>query len=519
MSHKNSSRPEADGIAESARQIERTYWQHLLGREYSAFGFPLPAYALSEVSIMPGYSEIHPNDVSLSGTLGGIPLRVPFLSAPMDTVTGDELAVALSTFGGAGIIYRTRKPEEQLDWVRAALRRRPCLVEDPVSLPPSATVSDAEGVLKQYGFSTIPVIGDGRFLGLLFTRDVGFKWHKDEPVSKWMKEVGSLKTVDIGTPFREVRNRLRTEQECSVLPAVDGDRLVGLYFMKDCVYADPSLLPDGRPVVGMAINDNEADIGRACAGIEAGVSMVVIDSSHGNGLSVIGQVGRLREAVGGRKVAIIAGNVADIDGYLRLSAAGADVVKLGIGPGSICTTSEGTGVGYPMWTLIHKIAFARVQSLARGIPAADIVADGSINSPGDVVKALGAGADAVMGGKMFVAADESVAARTPKEGWTKKEGGKAYVLYRGMASQGAMDDRNAGRYGEGKQAPEGVAGYVERRGPLRKWFPKTLELVRGGLGHTGSPDLASFREYCTTVPGAWVLLSSAGQAQNAPRVS
>lgn len=515
MSHQNGSRIESDDISDFARHVEREYWKQVFGREYSAFRFPLPAYALSEVSVMPGYSEVHPNDVSLSGTLGGIPLRVPFLSAPMDTVTGDELAIALSTFGGAGIIYRTQKPEEQLDWVREALRRRPCLVENPVSLPPDATVSDAEGVLKQHGFSTIPILDEGRFLGLLFTRDVGFKWHKDEPVSKWMKGVGSLKTVDIATPFHEVQRRLRTEQECSVLPAVDGDRLIGLYFMKDCVYADPSVMDDGRPVVGMAINDNEADIARVRGGIDLGVSMVVIDSSHGNCLSVIGQIGRVREAASSRKIAIVAGNVADIDGYLRLSKAGADVVKLGIGPGSICTTSEGTGVGYPMWTLIHKVAFARDQAPAQGIAAADIVADGSINSPGDVVKALGAGADAVMGGKMFVVADESVSCR---KGWVKEDGVEALVLYRGMASQGAMDDRNAGRYGEGKQAPEGVAGYVKRRGPLRKWFPKTLELVRGGLAHTGSPDLAAFREYCRTVPGAWALLSSAGQAQNAPRV-
>jgi len=498
-------------VSELAERIESAF---LRSGPESFRNLPL-AYALNDVSITPGYSEIHPNDVDLGTVLGPVTLNVPFLSAPMDMVTGGDMATALAAFGGCGIVYRTQKPKDQLDWIAEALRRRPCLVGNPVELRPDATVSDAQRILEERGFSTIPVVAeDGVFLGLLFTRDVSFSWHEDEPVSKWMKKVGDLKTADIRTPFVDIRDRLRNEQECSVLPVVDDGRLAGLYFMKDVVDADPAM-HEGKPLVGMAISDAEEDIAkRVVPALELGIGVVVIDSSHGNCRSVIDQVSRLRKAIGDRRVCVVAGNVADVDGYIRLSLAGADVVKLGIGPGSICTTSEGTGVGFPMFSLITLIAFARRCMRSEGMECGGIIADGGIGTSGDAVKALAAGADAVMAGKMFAASHESISYLT--HGMTKDR----RVMYRGMASADAIKSRSAsGRYGSRKRAPEGVAGYVQSRGRMHEWFPLTLELVRGGFAHTGSRTLSDLQSYFLKKKVSAVILTSAGREQNSPRVA
>lgn len=498
-----------------AQFIEKMFWKSMLGRTVGP-GYPLPAYALSEVSIMPGYSTISPYEPNLDVHVGPIRLNVPFLSAPMDTVTGVELAEALSDLGGLPIVYRHRNFETQLAWIEQALRHKPCIVENPLCLKWNDPVSESQMILDINGFSTIPVIGEnGKLVGILFTKDVNFEGHQDDPVSKWMKPIKKVKKVDTKTSFSQIQERLRNEQQCSVLPVVDDNgKLAGIYFMKDVRDANPST-HDGKPLIGMAIDDGEADIVRAQAGIDLGISVIVIDSSHGNCLPVIEQLKRLRKIIGDRKIGIIAGNVADIDGYLRLWEAGADLVKLGIGPGSICSTSVGTGVGYPMYTLIQKISFAKRYIEAQGYKTAGIVADGSINTPGEAVKALAAGADLVMAGKIFVAASESI---SYKNGWTKEIDGVPYVRYRGMASEDAIRERNAGRYGKGKRAPEGVDGWVKLLGPLRIWFPKMLELVRGGLAHTGSGTISELQEYCRITIGAWALLTSAGVAQNEPRV-
>lgn len=505
-----------DGITELSEKLERMYWEEIHGVK-AAPGRPLPAYTLEEVSIMPSYSEIHPRDVSLESTIGGIKMPVPFFTAPMDTVTGEVMASTVFWYGGVAIVYRMLKARDQIGAVENALRTKPCLISDPVCLHPDDTVADAKAILNGRGFSTIPVIDEAtrRLLGVLFTRDVAFDWHSSEPISKWMTSVDDLKTVSVDTPYEEVRDRLLKEQRCSVLPVVDGDLLAGIYFMKDFLRTNPAMI-DGRPMVGMAINDKESDLERARACIDLGVCYVVIDSSHGNCKTMIRQIEKLREVIGARQVAIIAGNVADIDGYIRLSEAGADVVKLGIGPGSICSTSIGTGVGYPMWTLIQKVDFAR-SYLTRGeMPAADIIADGSVNAPGHMGIALGVGADGVMAGRMPVAWNTSI---SYQNGDTQIINGKLYVRYRGMASKGALNDQNAGRYGdEGKMAAEGTDGFVEYEGPIHKKFPELVELVSGGLAHTGSEDLSAFRRYCATAPGAWALLSSSGQNQNRPRV-
>ncbi len=501
-------------VTASAQLIERKYWEMVLGRVVGP-GCPLPTFALPELSIMPGYSEVHPNDVNLGTTLGCVSLKIPFLSAPMGDVTGAEMAIALSGHGGCGIIYRCQRVQDQIGSVKEALRRRPFLVENPKSLRPDDTVREAQRILDEFGFSTIPVITEtGSFEGIMFTNRVSFKEHGDDLVSVWMESVSELKTVRADTPFSEVQHRLRNEQECSILPVLNEDgSLAGFYFMKDTADANP-VTYEGNPLVGMAINDREEDINeRVIPCLDLGVGIVVIDSSHGNCRAVIEQVTRLKKVIGNRKVCIIAGNVADIDGYLRLSAAGADVVKLGIGPGSICTTSIGTGIGYPMFTLIQKISFARRYSKKiAGVITAGIVADGSINTPGDVVKALAAGADAIMGGKMFVAASESVS-------FSVNGTLEGMVSYSGEASEKAIRARSAeNRYGKGKRAAEGVSGSVKHLGPLRKWFPKVLELVCGGLAHTGSHTISELQSYCLEKIGAWAILTPAGREQNAPRV-
>lgn len=507
-----------DANAERAQRYEICYWDEIHGIK-AVPGRPLPAYTTLETNITPHYAQYPPSAVNLETRIGPVKLKTPLLSAPMYDVTGATLAGKLAELGACGVIYRFQRVKEQLRHIERALNWKPFLVDNPASLSPDDTIASAKDINEGLGFSTIPIITtEGKFKSVLFTDSVSYdEKHLDDPVSKWMKKVSELKTVDIHTPFSEVQRRLRDEEDCSILPVIDDEgALAGLHFMKDMRHADPaySQRDSSQLVVGMAIGVGEKDIEeRAVPGIEMGVSLIVIDSSHGNCDEVIAQIKRLRKAIGDRQVGLIAGNVADIDGYLRLSAAGADAVKFGIGPGSICSTSIGTGVGYPMFTLIHMANYARECARKDGVPAGDIIADGGINESGDVSVAIAAGAQATMGGKMFVAAFESESAR--------RKGVKVIgelVPYSGEGSEEAIRRRSAGqRYGAGKIAPEGETIQVKTKGPLRKWLPKTLELIRGGVGHTGMVDIPGIQHYCRTGIGKFTIGTAAGIQQNMPR--
>ncbi len=469
---------------------------------------PIVGYTLREVRINPVHSNVEPHEVDLTTSIGPVKLNLPLLSAAMDTVTGPDMAKAMFEIGGCGIIYRTKKPEQQLEWLKQSLRHRPCLVSEPKCLFPTDAVEDAKDILDQFDFSTIPVVTKrgGLLEGILFTRDVFFKvkGRMAEPVSNWMTPFKELKTESARASFRKIRDRLLNEQECSVLPIISSRRkLKGIYFMKDFFQVNP-VLHNRKPLVGMAIGMHESDLDRVKEGIKLGVGIVVIDSSHGNCRAVIEQTEKVVKIAKG-KAAVIAGNVADIGGYLNLAAVGVDGVKCGIGSGSICTTSQVTGAGVPMFTLIRELAFARQKLLTDKKNAPVIIPDGGINGPGDMVVALAAGGDVCMAGEWLVAAQESRSAM-------EKGVVDSMVFYRGMASKSAIAERLSERYGRQKKAPEGIETKVPFRGPLKTWIGKDFELVQGGFAHAGAKNIKELHRF-GNLPMAFRGFTAAGQRQ------
>ncbi|MDD5290607.1 MAG: IMP dehydrogenase [Patescibacteria group bacterium] len=473
---------------------------------------PIEGYTLREVRIRPVFSEVHPLGADLSSQIGPVKLNFPLLSAAMDAVSGPDMAKALFEVGGCGVLYRDPEAKVQLDWLEEALTHKPCLVSEPKSLHQDQTLANVQDILEKFGFSTIPIIGRNRVLvGVIFTSEISFKKHLSDPIKKWMKPRSQLKVEKVDTPFETIKNRLLNEQECSVLPILDGkNRFQGIYFMKDFFVADPTFYND-KPLVGIAIGTEKSDLERAYQALEMGAGIIVVDSSHGNCPDVIRQTEEAVKAVVERangRAAVIGGNVADIDGYYRLAQAGAHGVKPGIGPGSICTTSQVTGAGVPMFTLIRELDFIR-QKMGANAPA--IIPDGSIEGPGDMVIALAAGGDVCMAGKWLVAASESFSCRTYG---VDNEG---FVQYWGMASSKAIKARMSRSRYQGKTAPEGVEGRVRHRGPLRTWIGGDIELIQGGFAHAGAANLAALHEFGNR-PIAFVRFTQAGQQQIGTRL-
>jgi IMP dehydrogenase len=477
----------------------------------SRISLPPTGYTLDEVRLRPVHSDVAPNEVDLSTQIGTITMKLPILSAAMDTVAGDKLSQVLAEVGGCGVIYRHKKPEVQLELLSNVLGANPCMVKNPMTLRPEQTLEEAREILAD-GYSTIPVISkSGMLEGILFTGDVAFKDRQDdrlgEPVRKWMKPFSELKVEYEGSSFEKIRDRLLNEQECSTIPIIDKGRILkGIYFMKDFIPVNLAM-HNGKLLVGMAIGIDESDLERAREGVRLGAGIVVIDSSHGNCGAVIRQaVEAVRIANG--NAAVIAGNIADVDGYLRLSEIGVDGVKCGIGSGSICTTSAVTGAGVPMFTLIRELAVARRLLLERGFHAPVIIPDGGINTPGNAVVALAAGGHLCMAGQWLVAAEESLGA---------KENGM--VKYRGMASKGAIESRLSYRYGKGKRAAEGVEGWVPLRGPLKKWIEEDIELIQGGFAHAGARNIKELHEFGNDISGCpFIRFTNSGSNQISTRV-
>lgn len=513
-------------MEEIMRQIVSPFVQQVLEEMYperansSGLLDPIPGWILDEVRFSDANTEISPFDPDISTNIGHISLAVPFIPAPMDTVTGAEMAKVMHEIGTFGPIYRHPKKNVQLDWIQEALEFSACLIKNPKSLHPDDKLYKARDIVEKDLFSTIPIIENGILLGVLFTGDIAFTQIKDrleEPVSKWMRKFDELKVESVGTSFNKIKSRLLDEQQCSMLPIVDDQKIFhGMYFMKDLIFANPSMFNE-KPLVGMAISDQKQDIERALTGIELGVGVVVVDSSHGNCLAVIEQVKRLVKVrkEKNHNFIIIAGNVANPDGYYRLAMAGADAVKCGIGSGSICTTSGGTGVGVPMFTVIRRIQFLRDKMKAEGLPTPKLIPDGGVGNTGNLVIALAAGGNLGMSGEWFAAAAESIAANGGKDIFVTE--GVKYVKYRGMASDGAIKDRSSARYGIQKSASEGISGLVPYRGPLKKWIRQDLELIRGGFAHTGSSNLEELHEFGNW-PFAFEKFSPFGSSQLETRI-
>ena len=448
-----------------------------------------------DVLLLPDYSEVLPKEVSVRTRLTKrLFLNIPILSAAMDTVTEAEMAIAMAREGGLGVIHKNLSSEAQAAMVRKVKRSEAGMIQDPVTLPPTATLEDAERLMREYRIGGLPVVDVyGRLLGLVTNRDLRFERDLKRPVTEVMTPVERLVTARPGTTLEEAEELLR-RHKVEKLPLVDeSGRLKGLITLKDIVKRRqyPNAVKDaqGRLLVGAAVGASKDLPERAQALVEAGVDVLVLDSAHGHSKGILEALAYLKETFGER-VEVIAGNVATREGARALAERGADAVKVGIGPGSICTTRVVTGVGVPQITAILE-AVAGVKDL--DVP---VIADGGIKYTGDVAKAIAAGAHAVMLGSMLAGTDEAPGEEVLKDG-------RRYKLYRGMGSLGAMKQGSADRYfqdpekGETeakKLVPEGIEGMVPYKGPVADVLYQIVGGLRSAMGYVGAPDIETFRK-------------------------
>ncbi len=441
-----------------------------------------------DVLLLPARSEIVPAQTDVSTRLTKrIKLNVPLLSAPMDTVTEAALAIALAQEGGLGVIHKNLSVEQQVREVQKVKRSANGVINDPISLPPTAPVGEARRLMREQNISGVPITQDGepngKVVGILTRRDLKFLPDDNQAIEQVMTH-GRLITAPPTTTLEQAEQILN-QNKVEKLILVDGAmRLTGLITMKDIEKLEtfPLACRDtrGRLRVGAAVGVHQLD--RVAALIEADVDLVVVDSAHGHSKNVMETVKAIKARY---DIDVIAGNVATEDGARDLIEAGADAVKVGIGPGSICTTRVVTGVGVPQITAIFNACRAADPA---GIP---VIADGGIRHSGEITKALAAGASAVMLGSLFAGLDES-------PGEMVIHMGRRFKSYRGMGSEGAMMAGSADRYSQGtnnprKFVPEGVEGRVPYRGPLSDFVYQLVGGVRSGMGYCGTQTIDELR--------------------------
>jgi IMP dehydrogenase len=454
------------------------------------------AYTFDDVLLVPGPSNILPNEVSTRTRLTRtIELGIPLLSAAMDTVTEATLAIAMAQAGGIGTIHKNMTIEAQAAEARKVKKFEAGMVVDPVTIHPDQSLADALALMAFHRISGIPVVerGTGKLLGILTNRDVRFADDKATPVSELMTKEKLVTVRD--TASRDEAMRLLHHHRIEKLLVVDGDyRCIGLITVKDIEKAQqfPNASKDeqGRLRVAAATGTGPDGVARAEALFDAGVDLLVVDTAHGHSSRVIEAVGRIRKL--SNYTQVIAGNVATAAGARALIDAGADAIKVGIGPGSICTTRIVAGVGVPQLTAIMDCVEECRKS---DIP---VVADGGIKYSGDLAKAIAAGADAAMLGSLFAGTDEA-----PGEVFLYQ--GRTYKSYRGMGSVGAMARGSADRYFQQevsnslKLVPEGVEGRVPHKGPVGQVIHQLVGGLRAAMGYTGSASIAELQRNATFV--------------------
>ncbi len=451
------------------------------------------ALTFDDLLVVPGWSEVLPHDVDTTTQLGDLTLRVPLMSAAMDTVTEAPLAVAIAREGGIGILHRNLSVEEQAEQVERVKKAQSGMISAPVRLGPDATLADAEVIMNRHKISGVPICdADDHLLGILTNRDIRFCGadEYERGVTEYMTKA-PLVTASVGTTLDEavaILHKHRIEK----LPLVDDDnRLAGLITVKDInkriEKPDATLDADGRLCVGAAVGVTDT-AERAEALAAAGVDMLVIDTAHGHTRGVIDAIRTIKR--GWPEVIVVGGNVVTREGVDALVEAGSDVVKVGVGAGSICTTRIVSGAGMPQMTAIYECAQAARshRGVDRPLP---IIADGGVVSSGDIVKAFAAGADAVMLGNLLAGVDEA-------PGDLELVDGAMWKTYRGMGSAGAMRGRATDRYGTGqapgKHVPEGVEARVRYAGALTELMSQLVGGLRSGMGYAGAGDLADLRE-------------------------
>ena len=435
--------------------------------------------SFDDVLLVPDYSEVLPREADVSTRLGGgIKLGIPFLSAAMDTVTESRMAIALAREGGLGIIHRNMPVERQAQEVDRVKRSEHGIISDPFYLSPDKTVNDALAVMARYHISGVPVIEGAHLVGIITNRDIRFEEDHTRPISQVMTKEGLI-TAPVGTSLEEAK-RIMGVHKIEKLPLVDEDfHLKGLITLKDIektrMYPKAAKDSQGRLLAGACVGAGGFD--RAKALVDAGVDVLVIDSAHGHSKGVLDTVEALKEKFPDR--VIIAGNIGTGEGAKALIKRGADCVKVGVGPGSICTTRVVSGAGVPQITAIFNAAVAAKEL---GVP---VIADGGIKYSGDVTKALAAGADAVMIGGLFAGTDESPG---EMEIWQ----GRSFKVYRGMGSIAAMKEGSADRYFQeatSKLVPEGIEGRVPYKGPVSETIFQLMGGLKSGMGYCGCANL------------------------------
>ncbi len=452
------------------------------------------ALTFDDVLLVPAASSVLPGQVDTRTRLTKrIELGIPLISAAMDTVTEAGLAIAMAQVGGIGVLHRNLNPEEQAEHVRRVKKFESGMVVNPLTIGPNATLADALALMERNRISGIPVVegngrGPGKLVGILTNRDVRFAREMRQKVAELMTKE-KLVTVREGVPIEEAKALLHQHRIEKLLVVDENYRCVGLITVKDIEKAQkyPNATKDERGRLRVAAATNVGDLGveRALILLEAECDVIVVDTAHGHSKSVLDTVTRIKRE--SNYAQVVAGNIATADGAKALIDAGADAIKVGIGPGSICTTRIVAGVGVPQLTAIMDAAEV---SKKQGVP---VIGDGGIKYSGDLAKAIAAGADCAMVGSLLAGTDES-----PGEVFLYQ--GRSYKGYRGMGSLGAMARGSADRYFQQdvkdslKLVPEGVEGQVPYKGPAGQVVHQIIGGLRAAMGYTGCPTIAEFHE-------------------------
>jgi IMP dehydrogenase len=459
--------------------------------------FAMLGLTFDDVLLLPAESDVVPGQADTSTQISRrVRLKVPLVSSPMDTVTESRMAIAMARAGGLGVLHRNLAPDEQASQVEVVKRSEAGMVTDPVTCSPDDTLADVDALCSRFRISGLPVTdAEGRLVGIITNRDMRFEMDHSRPVREVMTDA-PLITAKIGVSAEAALGLLR-RNKLEKLPIVDGAGILrGLITIKDFNKTEKYPLatkdPDGRLVVAAAVGVGDEAFARGMTLVEAGVDVLMVDTAHGHSRRVLEMVAKLRAEVGD-SVDVVGGNVATRAGAQALVEAGADAVKVGVGPGSICTTRVVAGVGAPQITAIYEASLA---CRAAGIP---VIGDGGIQYSGDIAKAIAAGASTVMLGSLLAGTAES-------PGQLIFVGGKQFKTYRGMGSLAAMQSRgdaksySKDRYAqddvlsEDKLVPEGIEGRIPFRGPLAQVVHQLVGGLRSGMGYAGAPTIERLQE-------------------------